>query len=490
MHKSSLLRMNWFVENFVKNLGRSDLKILDVGSYNVNGCYKQLFDFGNCLYQGLDMAEGPNVDIVPEYAYNWKEIADETYDAVISGQAFEHAEFFWVTFSEMVRVLKKGGLICVIAPRGFQRHRSPVDCYRFDVDAMVALARYANLDVLHASTNLVPENANESEWCVDGCEDTMLVAHKSDNWQGMADLSRYRFKESAIETIQQPMSGTDAWFATNKRKTKQYNTDFEGFYVRFKARHPDYCGDNPHLTCNVCGCSFRKFAPAATCNKFLPRRKEVCPVCFSLPGERMVFKVFQDEVAPTAKGECSVLQFMPRLGSQSFLAKLAESGDIGLLTVNLTELAGFPAQCTENAGRLGFNDGSFDVIIGADVLNQPYVRDDKQFVRELYRILRPEGMALITVPVYSKKQSGRREDGVSFSTGIIGRRYLTETVEHLLTEAGFAVQRKSKDDFSLVDRERLGFYCPSEEADFPYMDEYPEEMLFMCRKTGVRTKKI
>lgn len=68
MHKSSLLRMNWFVENFVKNLGRSDLKILDVGSYNVNGCYKQLFDFGNCLYQGLDMAEGPNVDIVPEYA--------------------------------------------------------------------------------------------------------------------------------------------------------------------------------------------------------------------------------------------------------------------------------------------------------------------------------------------------------------------------------------------------------------------------------------
>ena len=483
MHKSSLLRMNWFVENFVKNLGRSDLKILDVGSYNVNGCYKPLFDFGNCLYQGLDMTEGPNVDIVPEYAYNWKEIADETYDAVISGQAFEHAELFWVTFSEMVRVLKKGGVICVIAPRGFQRHRSPVDCYRFDVDAMVALARFARLDILHASTNLVPENANESEWCVDGFEDTMLVAHKPECWQGMADLSRYRFKESAIETIQLPMSGTDAWFATNQRYTKQYNTDFEGFYAKFKDRHPDYCGDNPQLTCNVCGCSFKKFAPVDTDNKFLPKKQECCPVCFSLPGERLALKVFKDEVAPSFKSRFSVVQFIPRLGSQTYLRKMAEKGTIEFVDCNLTDLGGFSAQFTENAGRLSFKDRSFDVIIGADVLNQPCVRDDKKFAEELYRVLSPEGVALLTVPVYSKQLCGRRDDGVSFSIGICGRRYLLETVEHLLAQVGFVVERK--DDFSLADREKFGFQCPSEEADFPYMDEYPEEMLFICRKKGM-----
>ena len=40
-------------------------------------------------------------------AYNWKEIANDHYDVVISGQALEHIEFFWVTLGEIVRVTKK-----------------------------------------------------------------------------------------------------------------------------------------------------------------------------------------------------------------------------------------------------------------------------------------------------------------------------------------------------------------------------------------------
>ena len=33
------------------------------------------------------MADGPNVDIVPEATYQWKEIENDTYDITISGQA-------------------------------------------------------------------------------------------------------------------------------------------------------------------------------------------------------------------------------------------------------------------------------------------------------------------------------------------------------------------------------------------------------------------
>ena len=43
-------------------------------------------------------------------------LEDDSYDAVISGQMLEHNAFFWLTFLEMARVLKMGGLMIHIAP--------------------------------------------------------------------------------------------------------------------------------------------------------------------------------------------------------------------------------------------------------------------------------------------------------------------------------------------------------------------------------------
>jgi SAM-dependent methyltransferase len=176
MHRSSMLRMQWFVSRFLPAEGRR-LKVLDVGSYDVNGTYKMCFDERRFDYIGLDMEKGPNVDIVPESPYSWKEIEDDTYDVIISGQAFEHIEFFWITVAEMVRVLKKDGILCLIAPQGFGEHRCPVDCWRFFTDGMIALARYTNLNVLHAHTNCAP-SVTDRDWYSSNCADSMLVATK------------------------------------------------------------------------------------------------------------------------------------------------------------------------------------------------------------------------------------------------------------------------------------------------------------------------
>lgn len=171
--------------------GGGEIKLLDVGSYDVNGTYRPLFEAAPFRYTGLDMAAGPNVDIVPANTYAWHEIEDESFDAVISGQAFEHVEFFWITLGEMVRVLKRGGLMCIIAPRMSPLHRYPVDCWRFDTDGMIALARYANMKPLHASTDSAPMGAPSSWYSGDG--DAMLVAQKPDDWRGMLDCTTYRF---------------------------------------------------------------------------------------------------------------------------------------------------------------------------------------------------------------------------------------------------------------------------------------------------------
>ena len=42
MHKSSYLRMAWFVDEYLNDQTKS-YSILDCGSYGVNGSYRQLF---------------------------------------------------------------------------------------------------------------------------------------------------------------------------------------------------------------------------------------------------------------------------------------------------------------------------------------------------------------------------------------------------------------------------------------------------------------
>jgi SAM-dependent methyltransferase len=192
MHQGSMLRMKWFFDHYASKIAKKKIKVLDIGSQDVNGSYKPLFCEGKYEYTGLDMEEGSNVDIVLKNPYDWNEIEEETFDIIISGQAIEHIEFFWITLSEMSRVLKQDGLLCLIAPNGFGEHRYPVDCYRFFSDGMVALARYVCLEPLHAHTNCAP-NIHDTAWYSETYADSMLVARKPYHGKSKyVDLKTYK----------------------------------------------------------------------------------------------------------------------------------------------------------------------------------------------------------------------------------------------------------------------------------------------------------
>lgn len=172
MHKTSHDKMLWFKNNF---LNKNDyLKVLDIGSLDTSGDnynYKSIFNEAKWSYEGLDFKNGNNVDIVVEDIYNIQEINDKSYDVVVSGQLFEHLGFFWLTMGEIDRILKPGGICCIIAPSGGPKHGvEDTDCYRFYEDGMRALANYVNFDIIHASVN---NNDNAKPWC-----DACLVAKK------------------------------------------------------------------------------------------------------------------------------------------------------------------------------------------------------------------------------------------------------------------------------------------------------------------------
>ncbi len=173
MHESSLGRMQAFVDQYLTARRGQPLRILDIGSSDVNGTYRRFFQDRSWVYVGLDLAPGPGVDVVVRQPYRWKELRGASFDVVISGQAFEHIEFPWVTILEVTRVLRSGGLLCLIVPSSGPEHRYPVDCWRFYTDGLVALAHWADLDVVSAETHWDDEGWEGDQW-----HDAVLVARK------------------------------------------------------------------------------------------------------------------------------------------------------------------------------------------------------------------------------------------------------------------------------------------------------------------------
>jgi SAM-dependent methyltransferase len=113
-----------------------------VGAADINGSYASIFEGPATRFQTADLSGVDGVDIALLDPYRIP-VDDASYDIVVSGQMLEHCDFFWLTFQEMVRVLRPDGFLFLIAPSAGPVHRYPVDCYRFHPDAFAALARYA-----------------------------------------------------------------------------------------------------------------------------------------------------------------------------------------------------------------------------------------------------------------------------------------------------------------------------------------------------------
>lgn len=197
MHTSTMIRMKWFVDHYVK---KERAKILDVGSYDVNGSYKRLFDGMNIRYVGLDIEAGPNVDVVMESPYSWDNLEDNEFDYIISGQAFEHIEYPWLTIQEIYKKLKPGGVICIIAPSSAPEHKYPYDCYRYYADGFSALAKWAGFTVLDVSVSGIPSRDVSPDWDYRD-NDVCLIAMKGSPDLLEMEAVRFPYERRIEESI-------------------------------------------------------------------------------------------------------------------------------------------------------------------------------------------------------------------------------------------------------------------------------------------------
>ncbi len=155
MHQSSLNEMKKFFEKYIYSNYKSTDTILDIGSVDINGSYRNLLP-PDWSYKGLDLQTGKNVDIVATSLYEYP-IEDNTYRIVISGQCIEHVQDLHKWIKEVTRVTQKAGILCLIAPTSWVEHRHPVDCWRILPDGIQFLFDLAGIKPIEVYHN-APEH--------------------------------------------------------------------------------------------------------------------------------------------------------------------------------------------------------------------------------------------------------------------------------------------------------------------------------------------
>ncbi len=153
MHDTSYAYMENFISKYLDP--NKKLDIADIGSFDENGTYRPLFEndrtkHQNWKYIGVDLVPGPNVDIIVPHPFKYDNIEDNSQDVVISGQALEHVvrPFLWMT--ELYRILKTEGLICIICPWYEALHNGPhyKDYWRVLPNGMKTLLTESGFEVL------------------------------------------------------------------------------------------------------------------------------------------------------------------------------------------------------------------------------------------------------------------------------------------------------------------------------------------------------
>lgn len=137
MHKSAYEIGAKFLDRYMAPGMKS---VLEVGAFDVNGSLKD-FKREGCEWLGVDLEPGKGVDMVIERASKLP-FQDNSFDLVVATSVFEHDPTFWLTFNEMLRVVKPAGFVYICAPSNGWVHRYPMDAYRFYPDAGIALVEW------------------------------------------------------------------------------------------------------------------------------------------------------------------------------------------------------------------------------------------------------------------------------------------------------------------------------------------------------------
>ncbi len=202
-------------------------------------------------------------------------------------------------------------------------------------------------------------------------------------------------------------------------------------HARMTARAQEW------LNQNLAGTYERTCPLCAYKGMFAPYRNLLdarCPSCNSRPHHRL-FVLWLEECTPIGPDD-ALLHFAPEWGLRPILQSLtqnytsADIGERGDLTLNIE--------------AIDLPDHSFDTIICHQVIEHV---DDAKALAELYRILKPGGLVLLTTPVIEGWEDTYENPEITTRKGRIlhfgqgdHTRFYGRDFRHRITDAGFVLE--------------------------------------------------
>lgn len=134
-------------------------RVLEVGSRNVNGSFRQrVMSFGPSEYIGIDIQSGAGVDRILDVGDIVDIFGPRSFDLVIATEVLEHVKDWKLMISNMKRVCREDGRIVMTGPSvGFPKHNFPDDFWRFQKEDMEKIFSDCYICVLEEVT--VPREA-------------------------------------------------------------------------------------------------------------------------------------------------------------------------------------------------------------------------------------------------------------------------------------------------------------------------------------------
>src|SRR5439155_5806636 len=137
--------------------------------------------------------------------------------------------------------------------------------------------------------------------------------------------------------------------------------------------------------CNLCGWSGRRFLSYR-------HRHVMCPRCGSQVRHRLIAAALDEQPDATHRLTIAGSRILHISPEYCLALKLGQAARQYVTADYATADAAVRMDIT----RLPFKDGSFDALVACDVLE--HVVDDHAALAELRRVLRPAGVAVLTVP--------------------------------------------------------------------------------------------
>jgi len=140
------------------------------------------------------------------------------------------------------------------------------------------------------------------------------------------------------------------------------------------------------VECPICLGHFRKFLPYG--NRGIDNR--LCPKCLSLERHRQLWLYLKNETDFFGTPK-RLLHIAPE---QPFLKRFKQLNHFDYVTADLESPI---ADVKMDIQNIPFEDNSFDMILCNHVLE--HIKDDLKALRELHRVLRKGGKAIIQIPI-------------------------------------------------------------------------------------------